>query len=141
MPINNNIPQQIKKFNIFSRYLLVGIINTIVGYGIIFSLMFIGISPEISNIIGYAIGIMVSYTLNKVYTFQSKAHPKKEFPKFVLSLLTSYGLNFLTLVLCIHILKINPYISQIISGAVYTLSGFVFLKYFAFRSGYEKIRH
>ena len=49
-------------------------------------------------------------------------------------LLASYTLNFLTLILCIHILKINPYISQIISGAVYTISGFVFLKYFAFRS-------
>jgi GtrA-like protein. len=88
-------------------------------------------------IVGYAVGISVSYVLNKIYTFQSKAHPKKEFPKSVLSLLASYTLNFLTLVLCIHILKINPYISQIISGAVYTLSGFVFLKYFAFRSGYE----
>ena len=118
----------------FLKYLLVGIINTIVGYGIIFFLMFVGVSPEISNIVGYAVGISVSYVLNKIYTFQSKAHPKKEFPKFVLSLLASYTLNFLTLVLCIHILKINPYISQIISGAVYTLSGFVFLKYFAFRS-------
>ena len=116
------------------KYLLVGIINTIVGYGIIFFLMFVGVSPEISNIVGYAVGISVSYVLNKIYTFQSKAHPKKEFPKFVLSLLASYTLNFLTLVLCIHILKINPYISQIISGAVYTISGFVFLKYFAFKS-------
>ena len=126
-----------KKSFFFLRYILVGIINTIVGYGIIFFLMFLGVSPEISNIVGYAVGISVSYVLNKIYTFQSKAHPKKEFPKFVLSLLASYTLNFLTLVLCIHILKINPYISQIISGAVYTLSGFVFLKYFAFRSGYE----
>jgi len=116
------------------KYLLVGIINTIVGYGIIFFLMFLGVSPEISNIVGYAVGISVSYVLNKIYTFQSKAHPKKEFPKFVLSLLASYTLNFLTLVLCIHIFKINPYISQIISGTVYTISGFVFLKYFAFRS-------
>jgi putative flippase GtrA len=122
-----------KKSIFFLRYLLVGIVNTIFGYVAIFSLMYIGVSPEVSNIVVYAIGIMVSYTLNKIYTFQSKAHPRKEFPKFVLSLLTSYGLNFLTLVLCIHIFKINPYISQIISGAVYTISGFVFLKYFAFR--------
>jgi putative flippase GtrA len=120
------------------KYLLVGIINTIVGYGIIFFLMFLGVSPEISNIVGYAVGISVSYVLNKIYTFQSKAHPKKEFPKFVLSLLASYTLNFLTLVLCIHILKINPYISQIISGAVYTVSGFVFLKYFAFRGSKDE---
>jgi len=126
--------KQVRGIRVFLKYLLVGIINTIVGYGIIFFLMFVGVSPEISNIVGYAVGISVSYVLNKIYTFQSKAHPKKEFPKFVLSLLASYTLNFLTLVLCIHILKINPYISQIISGAVYTLSGFVFLKYFAFRS-------
>jgi len=117
----------------FLKYLLVGIINTIVGYVIIFSLMFVAVPPEISNIIGYIMGVIVSYTLNKIYTFQSKDHPKREFPKFVLSLLTSYGLNFLTLILCIHIFKVNPYISQIISGAVYTISGFVFLKYFAFR--------
>ena len=120
------------------KYLLVGIINTIVGYGIIFFLMFASISPEISNIIGYVIVILVSYALNKIYTFQSKAHPKKEFPKFVLSLLASYTLNFLTLILCIHIFKINPYISQIISGAVYTISGFVFLKYFAFRGSKDE---
>jgi putative flippase GtrA len=117
----------------FLKYLLVGIINTIVGYVIIFSLMFVAVPPEISNIIGYIMGVIVCYTLNKIYTFQSKDHPKREFPKFVLSLLTSYGLNFLTLILCIHIFKVNPYISQIISGAVYTISGFVFLKYFAFR--------
>jgi Predicted membrane protein len=130
--------KQVRGIRVLLKYLLVGIINTIVGYGIIFFLMFVGVSPEISNIVGYAVGISVSYVLNKIYTFQSKAHPKKEFPKFVLSLLASYTLNFLTLVLCIHIFKINPYISQIISGAVYTISGFVFLKYFAFRrSGYE----
>jgi len=122
-----------ESIRMFLKYLLVGIINTIVGYVIIFSLMFVAVPPEISNIIGYIMGVIVCYTLNKVYTFQSKDHPKREFPKFVLSLLTSYGLNFLTLILCIHIFKVNPYISQIISGAVYTISGFVFLKYFAFR--------
>ena len=122
-----------ESIRMFLKYLLVGIINTIVGYVIIFSLMFVAVPPEISNIIGYIMGVIVCYTLNKIYTFQSKDHPKREFPKFVLSLLTSYGLNFLTLILCIHIFKVNPYISQIISGAVYTISGFVFLKYFAFR--------
>ncbi|MEM3845541.1 MAG: GtrA family protein [Candidatus Parvarchaeota archaeon] len=118
---------------LFSKYLLVGLMNTIVGYGIIFSLMYVGVSPEVSNIIGYAIGITVSYVLNKIYTFKSKAHPKKEFPKFVASLLAAYGLNFVTLVICVRILHINAYVSQIISGAVYTLSGFVFVRYFAFK--------
>ncbi|MEM3886806.1 MAG: GtrA family protein [Candidatus Methanomethylicia archaeon] len=127
------ISEQAKKFNTFFKYLLVGLMNTIVGYGIIFSLMYIGVSPEVSNIIGYAIGITVSYVLNKIYTFKSKAHPKKEFPKFIASLLAAYGLNFVTLIICVRILHINAYVSQIISGAVYTLSGFLFVKYFAFK--------
>ncbi len=125
--------ENILKFQIFYKYLIVGIINTIVGYGIIFSLMYIGISPEISNLIGYSIGICVSYVLNKIYTFQSKAHPRNEFPKFVASLLIAYGLNFLTLVFCVRVIHINAYVSQIISGVVYTLSGFLLAKYFAFR--------
>ena len=125
--------QQAHTYVYFYKYLLVGVINTIVGYGIIFLLMYIGVLPEVSNIIGYTVGISVSYLLNKTYTFKSKTHPKKEFPKFVFSLLIAYGLNFLTLILCIRAFNINPYISQILSGGVYTVSGFLFSKYFAFR--------
>ena len=125
--------QQTHIYAHFYKYLLVGVINTIVGYGVIFSLMYLGISPEISNITGYGIGISVSYLLNKTYTFKSKTHPKKEFPKFVFSLLIAYGLNFLTLILCIRVFNINPYISQVLSGGVYTISGFLLSKYFAFK--------
>ncbi|ASM35566.1 GtrA-like protein [Campylobacter sputorum subsp. bubulus] len=40
------------------KYLLVGVLNTIVGFGIIFGLMFLGVSPEISNLSGYLVGIV-----------------------------------------------------------------------------------
>lgn len=132
MPIINI---KFEKFNIFYKYLIVGVINTIIGYGIIFSLMYFGSSPEISNLAGYAVGICISYVLNKLYTFKSKVHPKKEFPKFAASLLLAYGLNFLTLIFCVRVIHINAYVSQIISGAVYTLSGFAFARYFAFSVG------
>ena len=135
LTIKDFVAYQLKNYKTFYKYLIVGVINTIVGYGVIFSLMYLGTSPEISNVIGYAVGICVSYVLNKTYTFKSKAHPKKEFPKFVASLLLAYGLNFLTLVICIRVIHINAYVSQIISGAVYTVSGFLFTKYFAFREG------
>lgn len=128
---------QKERIKTFLKYLFVGFINTIVGFGLIFILMFIGISPELSNFIGYMVGIVVSYTLNKIYTFKSKAHPKKEFPRFILSLLAAYCLNFLTLMFCIRIIHISSYISQIISGAVYTTSGFLFVKIFAFKKEEE----
>ena len=45
----------------FLTYNLVGIVNTFVGFSIIFTLMFMGMSAVDSNIIGYAIGAIVSY--------------------------------------------------------------------------------
>lgn len=70
-----------------AKYLCVGILNTIVGFGIIFLLMFFGVNPEISNLIGYAIGIIFSYVMNKFFTFESKNRSKKEFIKFILAML------------------------------------------------------
>ncbi|NPA60755.1 MAG: GtrA family protein, partial [Epsilonproteobacteria bacterium] len=37
----------------FIKYNLVGVINTLVGFGIIFILMFLGVNPILSNAIGY----------------------------------------------------------------------------------------
>lgn len=114
------------------KYLCVGILNTIVGFGIIFLLMFFGVNPEISNLIGYAIGIIFSYVMNKFFTFESKNRSKKEFIKFILAMLTAYILNFITLKICLG-LSINPYFSQIISGGVYTVSGYLLSRFWVFK--------
>ena len=118
------------------KYLLVGVLNTIIGFGLIFLLMFFGYSPELSNIIGYAVGICFSFVLNKIFTFQSKQASKtanlKEFAKFVSSMLIAWVLNFITLKICLKT-GINPYISQLIAGAVYTLVGYLLSKIWVFK--------
>ena len=56
--------------------------------------MFFRVSHEISNLIGYTVGIIFSYVMDKIFTFKGK----KEFIKFTLSMLTAYIiLNFTTL--------------------------------------------
>lgn len=114
------------------KYICVGILNTIVGFGIIFLLMFFGVNPEISNLICYSIGIIFSYVMNKFFTFESKNRSKKEFIKFILTMLTAYILNFITLKICLG-LSINPYFSQIISGGVYTVSGYLLSRFWVFK--------
>ena len=54
--------------------------------------MFFRASHEISNLIGYTVGIIFSYVMNKIFTFKSK----KEFIKFTLAMPTAYILNFIT---------------------------------------------
>ena len=117
-------------FTQFLAYNVIGIINTIVGFSIIFALMFYGVSATSSNIIGYVIGAIFSYILNKKYTFKSKKHNKTQAIKFFTVLLISYCLNFITLQWLLTFT--NPYLAQFISAVIYTLSSFLLAKFFVF---------
>lgn len=116
----------------FIGYNIVGIVNTLFGFSIIFSLMFAGLSATLSNAIGYFFGAILSYTLNKKYTFKSKEPSKTEALKFFMVLAISYGLNFVTLQILLN--HINPYYAQFISAVVYTLSSFLLAKFFVFKT-------
>jgi len=115
----------------FLKYNLVGVANTLVGFSIVFSLMFFGRHAIESNMIGYAIGAVLSFYLNSKYTFKSK--PTKVLAlKFFGVLLLSYFLNFLVLKWLLST-EVDPYVAQLFSAVVYTFSSFVFMKVFVFR--------
>ncbi|MDL4841792.1 GtrA family protein [Aquibacillus rhizosphaerae] len=56
---------------IFSRFLLVGIINTFVGLTTMYILLYTGMSYWTSTALGNAVGACTSYLLNKTFTFRS----------------------------------------------------------------------
>jgi len=116
----------------FVKYNLVGVANTLVGFSIVFSLMFFGLHAIESNMIGYAIGAVLSFYLNSKYTFKSK-FTKALALKFFGVLLVSYFLNFLVLKWLLST-EVDPYMAQLFSAVVYTFSSFVFMKVFVFRT-------
>ena len=116
----------------FIKYLLVGVFNTFFGYGIIFACMYFGVVAEVSNFIGYFFGIIVSYKLNKKFTFNSVADYKDDFFKFVGSMYIAYIINLITLVVCIRYLNINHYIGQLVAAISYTLSGYLLSRNWVF---------
>jgi len=120
-----------KTFIQFITYNIVGIANTVVGFSIIFLLMFVGVGATLSNAVGYAIGSVLSYYLNKKYTFRSTTDSKMQAVKFFMVLGVSYILNFITLQWLLGLL--NPYIAQLFSAIVYTLSSFLLAKFIVFR--------
>ncbi len=115
----------------FVKYNLVGIVNTTIGFSIIFSLMFLGVSAVLSNALGYAIGSIVSYYLNKKYTFESNENSKTQAIKFFAVLAVSYLINFAVLKWLLEFM--NPYLAQLISAVVYTLSSFLLAKFLVFK--------
>ncbi len=115
----------------FVKYNIVGIANTAVGFSIIFFLMFLGVSATYSNAIGYFIGSILSYYLNKKYTFKSNEKNRALAVRFFAVLAVSYGLNFIALKWLLSF--INPYFAQLIAAIVYTLSSFLLSKFFVFK--------
>ncbi len=120
----------------FLKYNTVGIVNTIVGFSIIMLLMLSGVSPLLSNGIGYGVGALLSYYLNSRYTFKAQTKSVLLATKFFLVLLLAYFLNVITL----HSLltSLNPYFAQFAAALVYTTSAFILSAFFVFNSTFVK---
>ena len=120
----------------FGKYLLVGVANTIFGFSIIFFLMWLEIpqiTPKVANFIGYFCGFILSYFLNKNFTFGSKNSHRHDFTRFALVMICAYLINLAVLEICLNC-GTNKYFAQIIAGIFYTISGFIFNRFFAFKS-------
>jgi putative flippase GtrA len=92
----------------FWKFILVGITNTIFGTGIMF--LFYNVfhfSYWISSASNYIFGSILSYILNRVFTFKSGQKTKTTVPKFIINIsicyFVAYGLA-------------RPIISSIVSG-------------------------
>ncbi|MCC3355815.1 GtrA family protein [Bacillus sp. REN16] len=84
-----------KPTDTFFRFLLIGLVNTLVGLSSIFLLLHaVGLSYWLSTFLGNAIGATVSYVLNRQFTFSSKVSAGRSIPLFVVVILGSYFLAF-----------------------------------------------
>jgi putative flippase GtrA len=93
----------------------------------------IKLSPEISNILGYAIALVGSYILNRRFTFESKKKPRGEIFRFLVVFSIAYGANFAFLVFLVHIVNFDKGISQILAGVFYVGVSFFMNKYYVFK--------
>lgn len=77
------------------KFLIVGVINTMVGTGVMFVFYNVfSLSYWISSASNYVVGSIVSYFLNKYFTFQSKEKSWKQISKFVLNITVCYLLAY-----------------------------------------------
>lgn len=88
----------------FSKFLLVGIANTMVGYGTMWiAINLLNLNYLESTLIGYLIGIVVSYLMNSRFTFQQQLTMLTGL-KFLVVFLFSYGVAYAIGILIIHLL-------------------------------------
>lgn len=78
------------------KFIMVGILNTAVGTGLMFILYNIfSVNYWVASASNYIVGSIVSFFLNKYFTFQNKERSAKQIVKFVLNIsicyLAAYG--------------------------------------------------
>jgi putative flippase GtrA len=93
-----------------------------------------GMPPEASNAIGYGVGLIASYLLNKSYTFKQHSTHRGEFTKFLAVFAIAYGLNFLALLVLVHGMEMHQGLSQVLAGLVYVSVSYLMNKFFVFKT-------
>lgn len=119
-------------FNLISKYVAVGLINTLITGCVIFILMHIGMGVYGANFIGYVIGIIVSFILNSTFTFSSRMNVKK-FLMFLLTCGICYLLNLFAIKTFLMLFPHQIYLSQLVGMFFYTVAGFVINKYWVMK--------
>ncbi|WP_062109691.1 GtrA family protein [Bacillus niameyensis] len=126
----------------FLRFLLVGVMNTIVGLSIMYlCLSLFHWNYWVSTLIGNAVGAVVSYFLNKRFTFQSQAAFSTSAFRFVLVIVVCYFVSYkiglvvtewgLEKSLLIPMTYVNE-VAVLIGSGLYTITNYLGQKFFVF---------
>jgi putative flippase GtrA len=127
----------------FTRFLLVGALNTCVGLSISFAMLNVfGLNYWTSTFVGNTVGAVVSYVLNRRFTFRSAAAIGSSSLKFAIVVIGCYfvsygaGLRWTSAALSLVMDKSSPFVhnAAILAGnGLYMITNYVGHRYFTFR--------
>ncbi len=116
------------------RFALVGVANTLLGLLVIYAAKWVAGLPDFpANLIGYFVGLTVSYFLNARWTFAFRGRHGAAAPRFVLVIVAGYLANIATVYALLG-LAINSYIAQAAGIVPYTVVGYLGAEFFVFRN-------
>lgn len=114
------------------RFLLVGIVNTLVGLTFIFAAKGIfGMGDIAANALGYGIGLLTSFSLNRSWTFRHNGPVVRAIVAFLMVQAVAYSLN-LACVLGMIEYGIYSYLAQALGMPPYIVISYLGSRYFAF---------
>lgn len=115
------------------RYGTVGVVNTIVGLSLIYGFMALGFGDVASNLIGYAVGLLVSFKLNAGWTFARSNAGIGAAGRFAVVIAVAYLANLAALLAARDGLGLNSHLAQLVGVVVYAVIGFIGSRNYAFR--------
>ncbi|CAN5395495.1 GtrA family protein [soil metagenome] len=119
----------------FARFVLVGLVNTGIGFATILLLEYgLGADRRVANVGGYVLGGLVSYVLHREYSFESRRAHRQALPQFALAVTLCFLLNLAVLEFCVVILKLPSLFAQAAAVVTYTLAFYAISRHHVFKT-------
>lgn len=132
----------------FWKFILVGVLNTLVGTGLQFLLFnLIGWNEWVSSVTGYFLGSVLSYFLNKYFTFKNQEKGIKPILKFALNIAVCYTIAYVIAIPLISYIctansltmfgwsveKFSGNLSMVVGSCLFVACNYIGQRFFAFK--------
>lgn len=119
-----------------SRYALVGVLNTLSTLLVIYGLKAgFGVGDYQANALGYGIGLIMSFFLNRAYTFGHDGALSGAALRFLVAFAICYAINLAVVAVLVDGAGVNGYLAQPCGMACFTISFYILLRTHVFRRG------
>lgn len=118
----------------FLRFGIIGAFNTLLALGIYELLVYLGLSPQLSNFIAFIISVANAYFWNLKWVFQTQNVDSKAILRFFALYGTTYLISAGLLLLWLDVLHINKFIAPVLSLFITIPTNFLFSRLWVFKS-------
>jgi putative flippase GtrA len=120
----------------FVRFVLVGVVNTVVGLACIFAAKaWLGWGDLAANAGGYGVGLLTSFTLNRTWTFGDRGRVGPALLRFLAAFALAYPANLATVFALRDFVQVDAYLAQAAGVVPYTILFFLASRAFVFLDG------
>ncbi|MBS28068.1 MAG: hypothetical protein CL566_03970 [Alphaproteobacteria bacterium] len=117
-----------------SRYSVVGIVNTLTTLLVIYALKAIFSTGDYwSNAAGYGVGLILSFFLNRTYTFGHDGAVSGAAVRFLVAFAICYAINLAVVAVLVDGLGVNGYLAQPSGMVFFAVSFYILLRMHVFR--------
>ena len=129
-----------EKYGEIVRYLIVGILTTVVSLGTYYGCVFTFLNPEnalqlqLANVLSWIIAVTFAYVTSRIYVFQSKQENiLREMAAFYSSRLLTLFMDMAIMFIMVALCRVNDKLAKLVVQVVVTVANYVFSKIFVFR--------
>jgi|TARA_R110002049_G_scaffold27112_12_gene93598 putative flippase GtrA len=116
-----------------ARFALTGLYNTAIGYSVILLGLWLGLGDYRANFLGYAVGLLFSYFVNRGWSFRVQSSPSiREVSCFIGAFAASYLINILVLLIGREMGLSQSPILHLGAMTAYTITFYLLSRFFVF---------